>query len=294
MPWCQGCDRYFLSTHSLKQHLRNSNLHSYCDDCDIYFETLTGLKEHWVQSPNHDYCQHCDLHFDDEDDLEDHYESEHIWCRDCNRFFRNQQGLHEHRRQSPYHSHLYCVPCKTLFQSENNLRSHQRSSIHQPRNYLCPGNNCGQGFVSTSALVLHFESGACPSGMTRSAVNKFVRQYDRNNVIADPARMIGGGSGYDDEVTYYATRRAWNGDAYECYLCHNEYGSLRALNQHLTSSRHQNKIYVCPWSDCRSRFSTLSAFCQHVESERCGILRFSSQAQRLMNGLVSGMRTIAL
>ncbi|TFK18694.1 hypothetical protein FA15DRAFT_728928 [Coprinopsis marcescibilis] len=266
---------------------------AYCTNCDKWFATWIGLKEHYVQSPFHHYCQHCNEHFSEREILEDHYERHHHRCKDCNQFFRNELGLHEHHRQSPRHSHLYCVPCRKLFQSTNNLNNHRRSAIHQPKSTICPGRGCGLGFVSTSALALHLESGTCSSGATRSTVNKFVQQYDRNNVITDPARMIGG-SFQNEVVTFYATDASWNGRHYECYLCSNGYSSLRGLNQHLASPRHQAKIYICPSSDCTMRFTTLSGFCQHVESERCGLLQSSSQARAIVGGLVSQVRTITM
>lgn len=43
--------------------------------------------------------------------------------------------------------------------------------------------------------------------------------------------------------TYEATDMAWNGDAYECYLCHRDFNSLRGLNQHLASPA--RKFSVC-------------------------------------------------
>jgi hypothetical protein len=97
-----------------------------------------------------------------------------------------------------------------------------------------------------------------------------VRQFDTNNNITKPSRLLQGAN----EVTYAASERAWNGVAYECYLCHAGHRTLAALNQHLGSPRHQEKVYVCPLNVCRVRFSTLSGLCQHIESGRCGVARF--------------------
>ncbi|RXW18576.1 hypothetical protein EST38_g7275 [Candolleomyces aberdarensis] len=293
MAWCDTCDRYFPTRFSLIQHLRSSSLHNWCEECDVDFDSWVGLKEHWVQSPQHDYCQYCNEHFGDYDDYADHNDQFHAWCRPCHKFFRNDLGLHEHRRQSPVHSSRYCVPCKQLFQSEANLHSHMNSSIHRPRDIVCPGHNCNATFVSQSALILHLEAGTCRSGINRAIVNRVVRERDTNNIITDPSRLLTGpgSGGRNSEVTYSATGAAWNGYAYECYLCHNEFHSLPALNQHLASPRHLNKAYICPLSSCRERFNTLSGLCQHIESERCGVLRFAPVRQAL-DGFVSGMRTI--
>ncbi|EAU92390.1 hypothetical protein CC1G_00609 [Coprinopsis cinerea okayama7 len=291
MPYCRKCERSFSNRFGYIQHLLNSSNHNYCHAHGLDFSSPLGLKEHYVQSPEHAYCQYCVEHFDDEWDLEDHNDAFHVRCEDCNRFFKNEFGLHEHYRQSPYHRDQYCTPCRRLFTSENAYKNHLRSSIHQPKNVMCPGRGCGMGFVSTSALALHLESGGCPSGITRAEVNRIIRHYDRNNVITDPSRMIGNG-GRGDDVTYYATGASWNGWAYECCICHKEYSTLRALNQHLGSPRHQSKIYVCPWSTCGARFTTLSGFCQHVESESCDVLRANPLAKRIVDGAVRNMRTI--
>ena len=281
--YCYECDRYFNTISALQQHMSNSINHPwYCPTHHADFDTRVGLKEHWVQSLDHDYCQHCDIHFEDEEDLHIHFDENHYWCSSCNKFFINQKGLEEHYRQSPRHH--YCVPCKRHFVSASNLAAHLNSSIHTPKNYMCPAKGCGLKFVSQSAVVLHLEAGTCKSGIDRAKLNKFVRENDRNNLVTDPSRLLTGGN-MDRDVKYYATDAAWDGYAYECYLCYGTYRSLAALNQHLASPRHQEKIYICRWDSCKTRFTTLSALCQHIESERCGISKFGP-ARRAMDGFV--------
>ncbi|ESK85451.1 proteophosphoglycan 5 [Moniliophthora roreri MCA 2997] len=291
MPYCERCDRGFPHWGALRRHERDSSQHNICNQCGLDFSTWTGLKEHWVQSSVHPYCQVCDRHFDDDGELFDHYETNHWYCRKCQRFFANEYGLSEHRRQSP--NHHYCADCKRDFNSANNLRAHRQSSVHQPRNVMCPFKGCGQGFVSNSALVLHLENGGCPSGVDRATVNRVVRQYDRNNVITDPSRLIAGARGLEQTTKYSASEAAWNGRAYECYLCHKGYRSLNALNQHLASPAHQEKVYRCPLSTCRISFTTLSALCQHIESQRCGVSKFR-QVQRAIDGVFGGMRLLTV
>lgn len=144
-------------------------------------------------------------------------------------------------------------------------------------------------------MILHLESGGCRSGVTRQIINRYVRQYDTSNVITNPARLLTGGGGHNtyDDVTYSATAASWNGYEYECYLCHSAFRSLVALNQHLASPRHQENIYVCPLGSCRLQFSGLSALCQHIESERCGISRFR-QVQNTMDRIVGGVGRLTM
>jgi hypothetical protein len=111
-------------------------------------------------------------------------------------------------------------------------------------------------------------------------------------MITDPSRLLTNGSA-SQEVTYYATDASWNGSWYECYLCHGSYRTLASLNQHLASPRHQQKIYICPLESCRTRFTTLSALCQHIESERCGISRFKA-VQNALDNLVGRVARITM
>ncbi|KAF9019618.1 hypothetical protein BDZ89DRAFT_1072869 [Hymenopellis radicata] len=279
MAYCDRCQRYFQTSRALDEHERHSGNHHICNDCGLDFSTWVGLKEHYVQSPRHSYCQPCNTLFPSDQSLKTHYHSQHHYCEKCNKLFVNDHGLSEHYRQLPNHS--YCVECKRDFQNDNNLRAHMNSSTHKPKAFICPGARCGQGFVSRSALVLHLESGSCPSGATRAIVNERVRQYDTSNVITNPSRLLTGG-----DIQYSANTSAWNGCASECYLCHSTYSSLRALNQHLASPKHQQKIYFCPLDTCRVQFTTLSALLQHIESERCGVAKFKV-VQNTLNGLMS-------
>ena len=50
----------------------------------------------------------------------------------------------------------------------------------------------------------------------------------------------------EEQGQYSATDRAYNGYGWECYLCHREFNSCNALNQHANSPVHQQKVYHCP------------------------------------------------
>lgn len=205
------------------------------------------------------------------------------------KIFTSEQGLHAHNCQK----HWYCEMCRRTFQSESNLNTHLRSSIHQPRRVRCPSRSCNATFVTEAHLVLHCESGGCPSGVTRRAVNKVVASIDRGNIITDPRRMIQESSNSPITQTW-ATGRSWNGEAYECFLCHKEFQSLTSLNQHLQSPAHEDNIYRCPpaWNGCRAQFKTLSGLMQHVESGSCDVERFKRRFTKVINDVVEGMRSL--
>lgn len=139
-------------------------------------------------------------------------------------------------------------------------------------------------FINKSALVLHLESGSCRSGVDRRLIDNWVRKNDRSNLITNPARLITAGE--RGNVKLFATEQSWNGQAYECVLCHTQFRGLIDLNRHLVSPRHQERIYRCPLSSCNAHFVSLSALCQHIESERCGVTKFRA-VKDAMDSLLS-------
>ncbi|KAI0769274.1 hypothetical protein BD413DRAFT_557139 [Trametes elegans] len=296
MAYCERCDRSFGSYRALWQHRNDSGMHHVCDECDRDFATPWALKQHFTQSPRHPYCQRCEMLFDDYDDLYEHYDDDHYYCDICIMIFDNENGLHGHRRQK--HSDRYCVPCKRMFQSANNLDNHRRSSVHQEKEIQCPMRGCNKAFISNAHLLLHLESGRCVSRLSRDAINRIMVKVDRHHIITNPSRLITGSSssGPSTVIDTWATERAWNGAGYECYFCHRIFSTLSALNQHLRSPAHAEKVYRCPRAmhGCGAEFSTLSALLQHVESEQCGVCRFRREIDDVMEKLTSKVRRLKM
>ncbi|TBU45968.1 hypothetical protein BD309DRAFT_989174 [Dichomitus squalens] len=276
MAYCSRCNRSFKSEHALQQHKDDSNMHHICYKCNKDFASNAAL---W-----------CDEHFDDSRELNDHYEEEHFKCDICNLIYRSDSALHDHCCTD--HTDEYCIPCKRMFKDTNALRHHERSTFHKGRTIDCPMKGCNKSFVSRAALVLHLESGGCRSRIDRDMVNWIVAKLDSHGVITDSTKLIGPG-----EVTsWWATPRAWNGEKYECYLCHRTFMQLPSLNQHLNSPAHTQKgLYHCPtaWKGCGAKFKTLSGFCQHVESEQCGVCRFKKTMDNFIDGLSKGKKLFA-
>ncbi|KAH9953393.1 hypothetical protein BC827DRAFT_1248535, partial [Russula dissimulans] len=153
--------------------------HWYCRRHDRVFKSESGLQSHYDKSLSHNICPVCRDDFYDVDDLREHADEDHHPCQQCNKIFDNYSELQSHDRDV----HTYCTDCKRNFQSESNLRHHLNSKVHQPANVRCPGRGCNRCFVSHAALVLHFESGTCPSNMTREQLNRLVVRADTNNYI---------------------------------------------------------------------------------------------------------------
>jgi len=280
----------FCDTSKLRHHL--STQHMYCQAHNTLFKSEDVLRSHYRYSPDHHFCRKCENDFDDEDKLWEHAGRDHHACQVCHEMFDSHEELQAHDRDV----HFYCTDCKRSFPSESNIRHHLNSKLHHPANVQCPGHGCGRVFVSHAALVLHFESGACSSGMTRKQLNRLAVRTDTSNYITNPARLLPGPDGGFEApapVDMWATEISWNGEAYECFLCNSEFLTLPRLNQHLRSPRHDEKIYRCPQSDCRTEFVTLSGLCQHVEGRTCGVRMFK-RVRGTMESLGRGFNSLTM
>ncbi|KAI0022556.1 hypothetical protein F4780DRAFT_777616 [Xylariomycetidae sp. FL0641] len=258
---CGTCWRTFTSWGARQQHmdaLYHEEPMYECDSCARYFVSPQAKMQHMYALNHHEYeCDfyHCDETFPDEEELREHEIDDHFYCDDCDR----------------------------VFQSLNNIKMHLNSRIHRGQDVVCPF--CKNGFTSATGLSHHLETGSCKVApfLDRDTVYKIVRMKDPGGLIT---KNLLTGSG-PISTKYEATIRAWNGSAYECYLCSRGFRSLESLNQHLSSPKHQQALYRCPnRSSCGREFKTLAAFMNHLESESCGYTRFEA-VQRAAKDLVS-------
>ncbi|KAF9807915.1 hypothetical protein IEO21_08032 [Rhodonia placenta] len=317
---CPVCDDRFQDEEDVDEHREEE--HNCCIECERYFGSYGALEQHRQNSPKHNLleCPICDDQFSDEDDLDEHRKEEHHCCIQCDRYFVNEGALEQHDSAKHYFEcptcddvynskddldehradeHNCCVECARNFQSQQNLQTHLKSSAHRDRTLPCPGRKCTKRFISGAGLLLHLESGMCPSKLTRERINQLAVHYDRTNVITNASRLVAGPDGYampQPPVISIATSLSFNGQNYECFLCHREYKTLDRLNQHLSSPAHDDEIYRCPkaWDGCGAEFRTLSALCQHVESEQCGIRKFNDPMQNVMEKMSAALKGLLL
>lgn len=193
-------------------------------------------------------------------------------------FFDTQEEEDEHKA----HKHWYCPKHKRFFKNENALRQHLRSEPHRDRNVRCPGSGCAKAFIDHAYLFLHFETGTCPSGITRADVDECAVEVDTHSVATDPGRLVRhpDGSYAKPATPRYAIPPA--GAPYACPVCAQTFGSRGRLRAHLKSPVHDARIYRCPAAvagECKGRFSTFSALLQHAVGRGCGLSR--SQKSRL-------------
>lgn len=127
-------------------------------------------------------------------------------------------------------------------------------------------------------MMLHLEGGGCPSGVDYRHVDARVREMDVGNLVTRP--LIGWREEEEEEDTtdygnvavsyesYDASRGVWC-----CPLCPKGFRTAGAVNAHLRSGCHAQKLYRCPNKACGGGFvfTRLSALVQHVESNKCGV-----------------------
>ncbi|KAH9897432.1 hypothetical protein F4778DRAFT_771869 [Xylariomycetidae sp. FL2044] len=205
-------------------------------------------------------------------------------CSHCDDTFANHQACKEHEIEQ----HYWCPDCKRTFQSSNNIKMHMNSRHHRGRTIACPF--CKTAYATAAGLSHHLESGSCGGarGLDRDQVYRFVRSKDPSGLLSK--NLIG----WQGSPSYEATAKTWNGDAYECYFCHREFGGLKGLNQHLSSpALFWVALYHCPnRAGCGKDFTSLAGVFNHLESESCGFTRFET-VQRNVGDIVSGNQLIA-
>ncbi|KAF8453884.1 hypothetical protein BDZ91DRAFT_668417 [Kalaharituber pfeilii] len=244
MAWCDSCDRYFVNEYALQQHLDNAEVHRtpFCEPCGQSFSSWEGLSQHEDNSLKHkrnvyDYvCSPCNWGCDDEWEWERHEVEVHFWCKVHDRYFNN----------------------------ENNLRQHLASAAHRGNKLLCP--SCERGFPTYSAVARHMESGTCEGGLNRRNVEMYIRQKDRGHLVTN--KLLTYGETWQPEPDVWATDNAWNGRAYECYFCDNEYSSLGKLNGHITRFHAQTRVhsvYHCPSKECGKQYKLFGDLMGHLE-----------------------------
>ena len=142
---------------------------------------------------------------------------------------------------------------------------------------------CDRVFPTFTGITLHLESGTCASGATRLKVDKRVHELDTRGAITNRKRI--GYGDWEPEPDIWATECAWNGYAYECYICDNEYDTLGRLNGHITqihAPKRTENIYNCP--GCGRQFKLFSQFMGHMEHTGTCPVRENRRLKKALNG----------
>ncbi|KAA1467238.1 hypothetical protein DENSPDRAFT_769372 [Dentipellis sp. KUC8613] len=289
MAECGQCQRWFSSVNALNAHCRDKADHFFCEECDRFFvhdgaleqvrfhpETILGrlnnsgicALKHLAYSAVHQGSYDSDESpdYSEEEEESDDSDEQEPYCTSCKRWFVDLLSLNQHLVSSPRHN--WCFICSRDFRTENGLDQHMSSPVHRNRDFECP--LCRSAFKTPSSIAHHVESGACHN-ISRHQVTAAVHRLSITPAISLSHRIAGYSA--PRTITHYsATELAFNGNAYECYLCHRTFRTLAGLNAHLDSPAHDADEFKCP--KCKRQFKLVSGLIQHVESEACGLARF--------------------
>ncbi|KAF1999664.1 hypothetical protein P154DRAFT_436713 [Amniculicola lignicola CBS 123094] len=263
---CRGCYKQFGSFHARSQHM-DAVGHWQCDTCFVQCWDEDALNEHM----NDEY----------------HWKDDRIECEGCYSWFDTKAEAKRHMYAENHFRTYFCTSCDKGFETDNNLKQHMNSSIHRGANIACPF--CKRGFATATGVTHHLETGSCPNApsLNRETIYNEIRKRDPNHVITKKLLTYPGPGSSTVEVT----NRCWNGFNYECYLCDKEFATLQAVNQHVNSPAHKQKVYHCPGRGCAKEFMSLASLFNHLESESCGAVKFES-VQRNVGSFLTGRRTI--
>ncbi|PYI34658.1 hypothetical protein BP00DRAFT_364355 [Aspergillus indologenus CBS 114.80] len=294
---CETCSRQFHSWSACVQHMNvKGHWETFeCETCGEEFRTQEDVDDHVYNyghySPRFS-CETCDKTFCSSRAASQHMNASQHWapkveCETCSAVFHTQDAANQHMTANA-HFKNYCPSCDRRFDNENNLQQHLRSKIHIGQNMLCPF--CKKTHTTASGLAHHLETGSCPraSHLNRESIHAVVRRLDNQGTITN--KLLEWHAG--DSGEYMVSQNAYNGIAWECYMCHKQFRTPSALNQHLNSPTHKQRIYHCPnVRQCGKQFTHLAALFNHLESESCSYMRFEN-VQRNAQGLLTGRKLI--
>ncbi|KAG0155495.1 hypothetical protein PDIDSM_1072 [Penicillium digitatum] len=294
---CSTCDEEFWWQEDCDEHMDDYGHWIECETCNRTFRTKTACNQHmnavdhWAPTFE---CETCTSTFYSQHAANNHMNAKGHWlpkvpCEMCTTKFHTQQAAENHMRAKGHYKN-YCQECKRKFTNENCLRQHLNSKTHRGTNIACPF--CRTGFVTASGVSHHLESGSCPraKALNRDRIHQIIQQLDPNGVVCK--KQIG----WHDEQnsTYLVTDSAWNGDSWVCYLCKRGVNLRKALESHVNSPVHKEKVYHCLKRGCPKEFHSLASLFNHLESETCGFIRFEGvqQVHQQLHDAIRGRRMI--
>ncbi|KAJ5963477.1 zinc finger protein [Penicillium vulpinum] len=267
--FCRPCNLYFESTNALRKHeLAPGHVGQFhCCDCDRDFVNSSALEQHlqnkihtFTKRPKEGYvCEQCDRGFSSQNALNQHRGSlvhrplSDLECIDpkCRKRFKSPSSLLHHLESGTCRSgmnrdKLNGLICAYDTDQIISIRGQPQIAAFDDTTSTCSDSSTESEIIYTPCSTV--------SGRSLSPVGTAVRSYS-----SKPKKFLGIG----------------------CSECTRTFKSLEALDQHRQSAAHSSALFNCPapllignsaapipLSSLRS-FNTVSGLVQHLESGAC-------------------------
>ncbi|KAI7955257.1 hypothetical protein MJO28_005657 [Puccinia striiformis f. sp. tritici] len=176
--YCQPCRKNFRWYEDLQEHLLCSGRHNYCAACRCDFRFEEARQYHHCVAHQSSFCQFCQA---ETTDIHIHNLTIHDRCPICGQLCEDADAVHRHC--GSWHADHYCEICPRLFLHPNDRTTHY--DAHGPCDIECPHHACDKRFGTRGALVQHWESKTCKSGINVDWVASIFKGCDKENRFVD-------------------------------------------------------------------------------------------------------------
>ncbi|KAH7053253.1 hypothetical protein B0J12DRAFT_571509, partial [Macrophomina phaseolina] len=117
---------------------------------------------------------------------------------------------------------------------------------------------CNTGCATASGLFRHSERNSCSRApnLNRETILCMIRDHDPHGIITN--KQVEWDK--ENKSQLLGNRACVNSFNWKCSMCHSMFNTIKALNSHLNSPIHKQKVYHCPNSKrkCRRQLVNLA------------------------------------
>ena len=187
-------------------------------------------------------------------------------CPCCGKKFESKSAKNQHFRDK--HLTKKCPSCSRAFATDNSLNSHLRD-VHAIQCQICEEKFYTEGALASHSLEKHARLCTTCNAVfwTDDALDQHCRQQHGMKVCGECNGKFATSASL--QAHYQATQHA---TSFECCLCSRKFGSLTALEQHLSHAKRcfkpptkpQPSSFPCP--KCKKIFKGRNALDTHLSS----------------------------
>jgi len=298
--FCSDCDLVFENEHALKLH-RKTEVHASefkCCDCDILFNDIHALNAHMRKPVHKNPVKKAK-------DISTIAAKSHL-CSKCQRTFSSAEALQQHCQSLKHKplSSLKCpigTRCRSNFASPSALLHHLESGRCSSEMTRDDINKIVQQYDkdhtihnSSTQAPLSAPTYSTPSPSLRSGVSTPLSDGDREWSLISPGSLHGSMESSWGEFSVLENSQisiesspstsaleTYKQKRFPCPRGCKTFSTEHALQQHMDSPAHSEKVYHCPGIVPEfvsivkgklkgdKKFTTLSGLTQHLESGTC-------------------------